>query len=304
MTKVVARVRYLVLVVGIVLGLLGVARAGAGSNVATDDKWAWSTNAGWINFNPTHGGVVVYSDHLEGYAWAENIGWIRLGSHTGGGAHTYGNTLATDYGVNRDGSGNLCGYAWSTNVGWIRFDPAHGGVTIDPVSGAFDGYAWAENAGWIRFGNPEARVNKWAWSNAGWINLNPRHGRVRVYSDHLEGYAWAENIGWFRLGSHVGGRRHHYDNTTKKNYGVNNDGSGNLSGYAWGMSVGWINFNPTHGGVTVDPASGSFKGYAWSENVGWIHFTRPDTYNVVAAPANLSLTESVTPLSAVHGLTR
>ena len=134
--------------------------------------------------------------------------------------------------------------------------------------------------GWIRFGNPEARVNKWGWSNAGWINLNPTHGGVTVYPDHLEGYAWAENIGWIRLGTHTGGGTHHYDNTTTTNYGVNNDGSGHLSGYAWSTNAGWINFSPTHGGVTVDPATGSFGGYAWSENVGWIHFTRPNVYNV------------------------
>ena len=51
--------------------------------------------------------------------------------------------------------------------------------------------------------------------------------------------------------------------------------------YAWSTNAGWINFNPTHGGVTIDPATGSFDGYAWGENVGWIHFKRPDVYNVV-----------------------
>ena len=42
--------------------------------------------------------------------------------------------------------------------------------------------------------------------------------------------------------------------------------------------MGWINFNPTHGGVTIDPyisgdsGTGKFGGYAWGENIGWIHF--------------------------------
>jgi hypothetical protein len=106
---------------------------------------------GWINFAPAHGGVTVYTDHLEGYAWSENVGWIRLGTHTGGGSHTYGNTSATDYGVNNDGAGQLSGYAWSTNAGWIDFSPTHDGVSIDPASGSFDGYAWGENVGWIHF---------------------------------------------------------------------------------------------------------------------------------------------------------
>ena len=44
---------------------------------------------------------------------------------------------------------------------------------------------------------------------------------------------------------------------TTTDYGVNVDGNGNLSGYVWGTNVGWINFDPTHGGVTIDLASGS-----------------------------------------------
>jgi len=36
-------------------------------NIDTTDKYAWSSNAGWVNFKPTHGGgVTVYTDHLEG----------------------------------------------------------------------------------------------------------------------------------------------------------------------------------------------------------------------------------------------
>ena len=137
------------------LAIFGVAQAAMNSNIDSQDKWAWSTNAGWINFNPPDGGVTVYPDHLEGYAWGENIGWLRMGTYTSGDAHTYANTSAAGYGVNRDASGNLSGYAWGTNVGWISFDPDGGGVSIDPVSGDFSGYAWGENVGWIHFNNSE-----------------------------------------------------------------------------------------------------------------------------------------------------
>jgi hypothetical protein len=82
------------------------------------------------------------------------------------------------------------------------------------------------------------------------------------------------------LGTYVGGESHTYGNTSATNYGVNNDGSGGLSGFAWSANAGWINFNPTHGGVTVDPVTGGFEGYAWAENIGWIQFTRPDEYGV------------------------
>jgi hypothetical protein len=130
----------------------------AAGNIDVTDRWAWGTNVGWINLNPTDGGITVYDDHLEGYAWAENIGWIKLGTCTGGSPCTHANTSSTDYGVNNDGSGNLSGCAWGTNVGWINFNPSHNQVTIDPATGEFDGYAWAENVGWIHFGYGGANV--------------------------------------------------------------------------------------------------------------------------------------------------
>ncbi len=146
---------YPVLVIGITTGLFSVAYAATNSNIDPEAKWAWSTNAGWINFRPAHGGVTVYDDHLEGYAWGENIGWIRLGSYDGGGSHTYANDAANTYGVNNDGCGNLSGSAWGANIGWINFNPSHSQVNIDPVTGEFDGYAWAENIGWIHFKNDD-----------------------------------------------------------------------------------------------------------------------------------------------------
>jgi hypothetical protein len=163
---------YAVLLAGLALLAGGVALADG--SIDPTDKYAWSTNAGWINFNPANGGVTVYSDHLEGYAWGENIGWIRLGSYDGGGAHTYTNDAADTYGVNNDGLGNLSGYAWSKNVGWFNFSPSNGGVTIDPVTGDFDGYAWGENVGWVHLQNssPAYKVNT-NWRGGG---LDPTYG--------------------------------------------------------------------------------------------------------------------------------
>jgi len=155
--KVITYIRYPILIAVMVLCLVGVAQA-AGGNIDAVDKWAWGANVGWINFAPTHGGVTVYDDHLEGYAWGENIGWIRLGAYEGGGSHTYANDAAGNYGVNNDGNGNLSGYAWGTNVGWINFNPTHSQVTIDLANGIFDGYAWGENIGWIHFKGPGYNV--------------------------------------------------------------------------------------------------------------------------------------------------
>jgi hypothetical protein len=140
----------------IVLSLSPQAQAQTG-NIDSTDKYAWSENAGWLNFGPTNGGVTVYADHLEGFAWAENIGWVKLGSYTSGGTHTYTNTSAADYGVNNT-NGVLSGYAWSETAGWINFSPTHGGVTIG-ADGRFDGYAWAENVGWVHFQNVSPAYN-------------------------------------------------------------------------------------------------------------------------------------------------
>lgn len=159
----------IVSIAALFLALAGVVYAAG--NIDAANKWAWGSNVGWINFNPTDGGVTVYADHLEGYAWAENIGWMRLGTCTGGSPCTHANTAAANYGVNNDGSGNLSGYAWGSNVGWINFNPTHSQVKIDPATGAFDGYAWAENVGWIHFSHSGANayglLTTWRGSSGG-----------------------------------------------------------------------------------------------------------------------------------------
>jgi len=134
-------------------GALGLAVALAASmtwatgNIDTNNCFAWSENAGWINFAPQSGGVTVTPAGLSGYAWAENIGWVQL-AYTN--QTTYNNTSATDWGVKLVGKA-LQGFAWSESVGWINFNPQYGGVTI--TNGWFYGYAWSENLGWIHFKN-------------------------------------------------------------------------------------------------------------------------------------------------------
>ena len=122
-------------------------------------QYAYSENAGFINFAPTDGGTTVTRTALSGYAWCESAGWIRLGS--GDGTGSYANTSATDWGVNVaysanvPGGGTLSGYGWSENSGWINFAPKDGGVTIG-ADGIFDGYAWSETLGFIQFDKTSA----------------------------------------------------------------------------------------------------------------------------------------------------
>ncbi len=146
---------YPVVAIFLALAVLRVAYAASG-NIDATDRWTYGTNIGWVNFRPADGSVTVCDDHLEGFAWAENVGWLRFGTASGCEPYTYSNASSTDYGVNRDGAGNLSGYAWGTNVGWIHLNPAHGGVMVNPLTGQFDGYAWGENIGWIHFGNEGA----------------------------------------------------------------------------------------------------------------------------------------------------
>jgi hypothetical protein len=134
----------------VLLGVCLWAGIGLGQGIDPEHKFAWSENTGWLNFKPSHGEVSVYATHLEGYVWGENIGWIRLGTHIGGGEHTYQNNAPDNFGVNRTGN-QLSGYAWGENIGWINFGPSshHDGVRIDLTTGDFSGYAWGENIGWI-----------------------------------------------------------------------------------------------------------------------------------------------------------
>jgi len=140
--------------------VLAPAEAATALHIDSTEKYAWSAAAGWISHRTDDGETLVFSDHLEGFAWAENLGWVKLGSFSGGGSHTYGNTSATDWGVNVAGDGTLSGYAWSDAAGWINFDPTDGGVSIDPATGELEGFAWGENIGWVKFrGTAQNDVN-------------------------------------------------------------------------------------------------------------------------------------------------
>ena len=156
---------YSALLTAVILTLLIAAIVLADGSIDNINKWAWGSNIGWVNLNPTNGGVTVYSDHLEGFAWGESVGWIRMGTCATA-VCTHDNSTNTHYGVNNDGVGNLSGYAWGSNIGWINFSPnGISQVWVDPVTGDFHGEAWGENVGWIRF--KDTAVNNYL-SNSNW----------------------------------------------------------------------------------------------------------------------------------------
>lgn len=129
---------------------------GAHAGNIQPNAFAWSENAGWINFAPTAGpGVSVGDTALTGFAWAENFGWISFAPVAGG--------------VANDGSGRLYGYAWGENAGWIHFSPNGVPVSID-ANGNFSGYAWGENIGWINFNVTPGVVTDWRASDVIFAN--------------------------------------------------------------------------------------------------------------------------------------
>lgn len=101
--------------------------------------YAWSNNAGWINFGTERGNVRVTDNNVGGYAWSSNYGWINLAPKNNG--------------VNNNGEGNLSGNAWGENLGWINFS----GVTISKT-GIFTGTATGEVVGTINFSCDKCNV--------------------------------------------------------------------------------------------------------------------------------------------------
>ena len=69
------------------------------------------TSAGWIGLATRNNGAVIGEYVCSGYIYSANVGWINLGSGSPANQIHYQNNSATDFGVNKDGLGNLRGYA-------------------------------------------------------------------------------------------------------------------------------------------------------------------------------------------------
>ena len=129
---------FILAVAAVALLLPLASRASTGSIDATN-KYAWGSNTGWVNFNPTNGNVAVWDAGLSGSAWGENYGWINLNP--------------TASGVKNDGTGLLSGYAWGENTGYIDFS----GVRIN-AQGIFTGTAIGDIVGSLTFDCTNCKV--------------------------------------------------------------------------------------------------------------------------------------------------
>lgn len=129
----------------------------AQSTISGTDRYAYSANAGWIDFRPSaSNGVRLTETYLSGYAYSGNIGWIHFGDGSPNNGHTFSNSSRTDYGVNFDKLGNLTGYAYSANVGWINFEQEEGSARLNFLTGKISGRAYGANIGWISFETPSS----------------------------------------------------------------------------------------------------------------------------------------------------
>lgn len=149
----------------------------AGSVVVTD--YAWSDTIGWIQFDPSFGGVFynTTSGQLSGYAWSDNVGWISFESNlaasggVGGKAAKANTTTGFVLGwaracagtVNNPPNQDLPGDCTSMTSridgwdGWIKFDtdmfnPVKIDLSNGLTRGEFTGYAWGSDVvGWVSF---------------------------------------------------------------------------------------------------------------------------------------------------------
>jgi hypothetical protein len=132
--------------------------ASAATSVNSTNKYAYSADAGWIDFRGnTNAGAIIGEFVCSGYLYGANVGWIHLGSNAPANGIQYQNNSATDYGVNNDGQGNLRGFAYGANIGWIKFE-SNGAPKVDLNTGRLSGSVYSANCGWISLSNAFALV--------------------------------------------------------------------------------------------------------------------------------------------------
>lgn len=141
--------------------------ARAATTIDAAAPYAYGANIGWINMRgDVTNGAVIGEFICTGFIYSANCGWISLGSGTPANGIRYGNSSATDYGVNTeqyfaDGStfeAKLRGFAYGANIGWINFENT-GNPRVNLSTGQLLGYAWGTNVGWIALSETGVTVN-------------------------------------------------------------------------------------------------------------------------------------------------
>ena len=133
--------------------------ASAQSTIDHGERFAYATNAGWLECRPSAAhGVRVTETCLSGFAYSGNTGWINFGNGTPVNGFAYANDSASDFGVNIAGDGSLIGYAYGANIGWISFEQSLGKAKLNFLTGQIDGSAFSANIGWIVFDTSQSKL--------------------------------------------------------------------------------------------------------------------------------------------------
>jgi hypothetical protein len=130
----------------------------AATTIDAVNHYAYGADLGWVDWRgDTANGAVIGEYVCSGNLYSANVGWINLGSGSPTNGIYYQNLSPNDFGVNRDGLGNLRGYAYGANIGWINFE-TNGAPQVNLLTGQLSGYVWSANCGWISLDNATAFV--------------------------------------------------------------------------------------------------------------------------------------------------
>jgi hypothetical protein len=129
------------------------------STIDPANKNAYGANIGWVDARADGmNGMVVGEFYCSGYLYSANVGWIHVGDGSPRNGQAYAQNLATDYGVNHDGLGNLTGFAYGANIGWINFEQELGKPQVNLKTGELSGFVWSQNVGWIALNTAQGYV--------------------------------------------------------------------------------------------------------------------------------------------------
>lgn len=277
------------------------------SNIASGDSFVYGQSVGWINLKHDRpsapSGIAVNAYRVRGSAYGQSIGWISFGDGTPANGLRYGNSGASDCGVNLDYKGNLSGQAYGQSVGWINFDWA---APTDPdrprlnlFTMQFEGYAYGQSVGWIKLGDFNVGINffefvpdndtdglpdAWEFAQVGnhtTLNFNTDSDGDGILDRSEFQFFRAINIATATSDTDGDG----VTDAQEIIYGSDPTdplsqppGSGtNVSidfAFIYGQSVGWItaihNQPGAPSGLWVRDTH--IMGEAWGQSVGWIHF--------------------------------
>ncbi len=124
------------------------------ANITGNQKYAEDPSGDVVNVAATNAtgtpvGLTVSNTQITGKIWTQNFGWIEMQPTNGG-------VVVTVQEENGSSVGRLSGNAWGKQVGWITFgqwgeDP-NSGVYIDN-EGYFQGVAFSQQVGEFAFGD-------------------------------------------------------------------------------------------------------------------------------------------------------